>query len=170
MANELEKIVWISMIARCHTPSNSDFVHYGAKGIFVCKRWKESLQAFVDDMGSRPSLKYTIDRFDNKGSYTCGHCSECTEKKQGANCRWVTKMIQIANRSTSRVFLFQEKALSIKEISKITGIPYHKLYWRIVRNNWEVGKAISTPFYHSMEGAHGTVVSYSKSFVAEEIT
>lgn len=79
--------IWAGMIQRCHNPKCNGFPRYGAKGIKVCKRWRESFSAFLEAMGSRPSPSHTLDRFpDRDGDYKPG------------NVRWATPLQQARNK------------------------------------------------------------------------
>lgn len=81
---------WVSMIQRCENPNATGYERYGAVGITVCPRWRESYQSFLDDMGPRPSPKHSLDRYpNNAGNYEPG------------NCRWATAKEQRSNRRTS---------------------------------------------------------------------
>ncbi|MFG2380575.1 hypothetical protein [Streptomyces avermitilis] len=79
-------IAWAAMIQRCTNPKNPKFSHYGGRGITVCDRWRGSFEAFLQDMGERPTEDLSIDRINNDGSYEPG------------NCRWATKTEQALNR------------------------------------------------------------------------
>lgn len=78
--------VWVQMRQRCELATAPNYRWYGGRGIRVCQRWKDSFEAFVQDMGDRPN-DCEIDRIDNDGHYEPG------------NCRWVTKQVNLQNRS-----------------------------------------------------------------------
>jgi len=73
---------WANMLRRCNK-NDLDYCYYGARGIKVCKRWKD-FRNFLADMGECP-VGLTLDRMDNDGNY----------KKP--NCRWVSRKVQANN-------------------------------------------------------------------------
>ena len=79
---------WDAMKARCYNPRHQAFKWYGARGIGVCKRWRESFEAFYADVGEAPEGK-SIDRVDNDWHYEPG------------NWRWATPVEQNRNRRNS---------------------------------------------------------------------
>jgi len=74
------------MIQRCRNPKSPAYRYYGARGIDVCKRWRDSFVAFLSDMGPRPS-RASIERRDNDGDYEPGNCYWATRKQQMRNTR-----------------------------------------------------------------------------------
>lgn len=88
------------IIARCNNPKSKAYKHYGGRGIKVCQRWSDQitgLQNFAEDIGEKPTPKHSIDRIDNEGNYSCGHCEQCVELGWEANCRWATWTQQLCN-------------------------------------------------------------------------
>lgn len=90
-----------AMIQRCTSEKSHSFPNYGGRGITVCERWLLSVDAFISDMGPRPTPKHSIDRIDNDKGYWCGreNCRECSSRGCIGNCRWATREEQCANRS-----------------------------------------------------------------------
>jgi hypothetical protein len=108
------------MINRCYHPSCNGYQHYGAKGVTVCERWRNSADNFLFDMGPRPQGKQ-IDRIDNSKGY------------EPSNCKWSTMQEQIANRrrgKKKKAFItFNGVTLDIAEWAKELGYTnYRSLY------------------------------------------
>lgn len=76
---------WNAMIHRCTNEKYNNYKYYGGRGIKVCKKWNNSFENFLADMGKRPSSKHSLDRINNDGNY------------EPSNCRWATKKQQMSN-------------------------------------------------------------------------
>lgn len=71
---------------RCLNPGNRDYPYYGGRGITVCKRWLDSFDNFLADMGVRPP-GMTLERKENSKGYSKSNCVWATRAGQGANTR-----------------------------------------------------------------------------------
>ncbi len=92
---------WWNMIDRCTNPEHMSFEWYGGRGISVCDRWRASFLHFLADMGERPSLKHSIDRYpNNDGNYEPGNCRWATRKQQAENQRFSTKNMMPVEEAT----------------------------------------------------------------------
>ena len=81
-----EYIAWRSMLTRCYCPNTLHFARYGGRGIQVCERWRNSFEAFLEDVGYKPAPDLTLDRWpDNDGNYEPGNVRWATWKQQGNN-------------------------------------------------------------------------------------
>lgn len=107
---------WGSIKTRLYNPKSEKYATYGGLGITMCQRWKDSGEAFIEDMGVKPTPEHTVGRLDHEGHYSCGKCEECQAKGWPMNCAWQTKTEQNRNRKTSSRSgkLTQEKASEIR--------------------------------------------------------
>lgn len=74
------------MIERCYYQKSQNYPYYGGLGIKVCKRWKDSFENFLEDMGECPK-GLTLDRRNNWRGYSKNNCRWATKKEQSNNRR-----------------------------------------------------------------------------------
>jgi len=136
--------IWSNMRRRCQNPNNSKFADYGGRGIRVCQHWNSAFDNFLADVGLRPAPTLSLDRIDNDGNYSCGHCEECLEHGWVANCRWTTATVQMMNRRNSKMLTWKDKTQSLIAWSKDTGIERSIIDHRL-RKGWSVEQALTVP-------------------------
>lgn len=124
--------VWNGIKNRCYNKNDhKNYSRYGERGILMCAEWRDSYEAFLRDMGRRPSPDHSIERIDNDGLY------------EASNCRWATNMEQANNRRSSHVIECFGKKQTLSEWSRRTGIGVHTIRARIYRYGWSTEKALT---------------------------
>jgi hypothetical protein len=127
-----EYTIWQGMKARCFNTKTRPFAAYGARGITVCERWRNSFEAFFADMGSRPSPAHSLDRIDNDGNYEPG------------NCRWATQKQQTRNRRNNLLVTVDGVTRCASEWSERLGVDRNTVRDRIKRG-WLPDVAVTKP-------------------------
>ena len=118
MSTTREYTSYHAMKQRCNNPNNPEYPRYGERGINVCKRWLDSFENFLEDMGPCPK-DYTIDRKDNDGNYT------------PSNCRWASDKEQALNRRTTRTVTYHGVETTYVELCEKFNISLPALNYRL---------------------------------------
>ena len=126
-----EYVIWRGI--RQRTGSHAGKNHQWYVGITMSDEWKDSFEAFLTDMGKRPSLEHSIERLDCSLGYFAG------------NCVWATAKEQANNRSTNHRLTFNHETLTLAQWSNRTGIKAATLRARILNYGWSIEAALSTP-------------------------
>lgn len=132
-ANTPEYRAWRNMISRCESSCWRDFANYGGRGIRVCERWRESFEAFLEDVGRRPSPQHSIDRYPNvDGNYEPG------------NVRWATLKEQARNKRNTLWLTVDGVKKSAAEWADLSGITQRAIEYRI-KSGWAPKRIVAEP-------------------------
>lgn len=124
---------WLAMKDRCLNRNNKSWKYYGGRGITVCHEWATDFTAFLRDVGTRPGLKYSVDRWPNKdGNYEPG------------NVRWATHIQQVRNRRDNVLLELNGENKTMGEWADLRGVNRSLIRCRIDLG-WPVDLAINTP-------------------------
>ncbi len=119
-------VAWSNMRSR----AKSDIKTY--RKVSVCKRWIDSFENFLADMGECPP-GMTLDRYpDNAGNY----------KRE--NCRWATPKQQTVNRRVTIFVVVDGKKLCLSDACAAKGVNYPTIRSR-VRSGMDAQVALNTP-------------------------
>jgi hypothetical protein len=141
---------WANIKNRCHNELTPAYAYYGARGIAVCDKWRNSYESFLADMGRRPSPSHSIDRIDNDRGYEPG------------NCRWATLSEQRRNTRAVQRFEHGGDKLMAIEWQEKTGLRSKIIRRRLIRG-WSIEKAVTTPKLEPGEGHASQYVSNRNS-------
>jgi len=125
---------WEGAKQRCHNPKHHKYPLYGARGVIVCDRWRNSFKNFLTDMGERPAGT-SLDRYpDRNGNYEPG------------NCRWATVIEQNNNRSINHRIVYRGEEMSVSDARRLAGVvPKTDTVCDRLRAGWPVEIALETP-------------------------
>lgn len=123
---------WKNLKSRCLNPKRSDYHHYGGRGITVCGTWVSSFDAFLEDVGRRPSGIHTLERINNDKNYEPG------------NCRWATRREQAKNRRSNVWVTLDGTTRCLSDWAAFLEISYLTV-WKRLRRGQTVERALQTP-------------------------
>jgi DNA-binding phage protein len=147
MSKTPEYFVWRHMIRRCYCNRDTSFYLYGARGIVVCERWRNSFLDFLKDMGSRP-IGRSIERIDNDGNYEPG------------NCTWATPLEQANNQRKNRKLTFNGQTKTMAQWARLVGLSWDGLKRRIA-SGWNENDILSIAPRMGPLGSRGNPIEFS---------
>lgn len=128
-----KKLYWVyyAMLDRCYNVKSPRYKDYGARGITVCKEWREDNRTFFAwaiANGYKEGL--TLDRLDNDKSYS------------PTNCAWVSNKDNCNHNRRTHFLTYKGKTQSLKKWSEELGINYSTLRNRINRSGMTAEEAL----------------------------
>lgn len=123
---------WQTMRLRCLNPSNRAYPAYGGRGITVCDRWLDDFEAFLADVGAKPSARHELDRIDNNRGY------------EPSNCRWVTRSQNDRNRRSTLWVDYRGERRRLIDLCEQFGTWLDTVKFRL-EHGWTMEAAVETP-------------------------
>lgn len=130
---------------------------YGGRGITVCDRWrngedgKSGFACFLEDVGERPGLEFTLDRKEgDKGYYK-------------ENCKWSDLVEQTRNRSNAKLVRYRGADMTVHQAYLTSGsrVPFGAVTYRLQRG-MELDSALTIPVKSRLKvKSHGRTKSKS---------
>lgn len=111
--------IWANIKGRCLCRTNRAFKNYGGRGIGISLKWQASFQAFLADVGPRPS-------------------------PAPGNVRWTDRKTQNRNMRTNHLLSHGGKTMCIAEWSDHINVPTGTIHASITAG-WTVERALTTP-------------------------
>lgn len=120
---------WSHAKGRCHCPTNSRFKDYGARGIIMCERWRNSFKNFLEDMGE-PLAHQTLERLDNSKGYEPG------------NCVWADRFSQANNARTNIMITYRGGPMTLANAARYFGVGYKALHYLLRTKKFDLNQAL----------------------------
>lgn len=115
-----EHCAWVQMRYRCRKAAQS--AEPGARIPRVCEAWDRSFEAFLADVGQKPSSAHILHLKDPHGDYT------------PENCGWKLKAgIHRSGRTVSRYIEVDGRRVSVVEAAAAHGLRVDTLRWRLAQ-------------------------------------
>lgn len=114
----------LRIIKRCCDPKDKSYKWYGAKGIDVCKEWKEDKEKFVEwSEANGYSDGLTIERYDTSKGYS------------PENCCFIPMSEQPLNTSRNVYIDYHGESLYVSEVARREGVSAEAIRKRI-KHGW----------------------------------
>ncbi len=126
-----EYSTWQQLKRRCLNPRSKSWPAYGGRGIRVHPLWQASFEAFLRDVGLRPTPEHSIERIDNNGDYVPG------------NVKWATRLEQMNNTRRNHFETFNGERLTIAQWARRFGLRYAAVRNRLYKG-WTIGDIVAT--------------------------
>lgn len=118
MVHSREYRAWQSAKRRCYSVKSKDFPRYGARGIRMVSRWRNSFSEFFKDMGVCPD-GFQLGRIDNDRGYSA------------TNCRWESGSQNCNNKGNNVVLRFGGESRTVTQWAMKLNVPTPTLFSRV---------------------------------------
>jgi hypothetical protein len=128
----VERSIYYGMLQRCYNQKSPSYKNYGGRGITVCEEWRKSPEAFMRDIGQRPSPLHSIGIIYNDGPYS------------PMNCEWQTQRQQMRNTRLTKYLTYKGRTAPCIEWAEESGIKQCTIESRI-RSGWTPSQVLNMP-------------------------
>lgn len=74
LSRTVEYSVWFGMKRKCFNKNADDYPNFGGRGIKMCRKWSDSFEVFLNDVGKRPSKEHSFERLNKNGDFNKTNC------------------------------------------------------------------------------------------------
>lgn len=124
--------IWNAMRERCNTPSASNYMNYGGRGITLCDEWNDYSTFREWALVNSYTDNLSIDRIDVNSGYSPN------------NCRWVDRIKQANNCRTNRYFTIDNITKTLAEWTREYNMPYSLVHKRLSKG-MDIETALTKP-------------------------
>lgn len=151
MSKTSEYIIWIGMQQRCNNSKHESYEYYGGRGVKVLFK---SFEEFLECVGPRPSLEYSVDRIDNDGNYELGNVKWSTYEEQTANQRplYLRRLHTDKGKRGPR--------RDVKPSSRYIGVCKTQGKWKV---NFQVNKKRQSLGYFPLDQEEAAAMAYDRA-------
>lgn len=147
---------WSNAKSRVSNKNITNYKNYGGRGITMAKIWFDSFEAFLNDVGLKPTSKHSLERINNDGNYEPG------------NVRWALPDEQNKNRSIT--FKVNEQYINTKELAKELKLHVRTIKHLLLEANFtleEIHEFAGLSHYQKIE--MGKSINRAKPLTLEEL-
>ena len=119
------------MKSRCGNPNVKAYANYGARGIEVCARWRDSFDCFLADLGKAPPGT-SIERLDVNGNYEPANCKWGTQREQMRNTRYTKLTADMVAELKQRANAGEK----VVDLARGLGVSYGAVYAAVTGRSW----------------------------------
>lgn len=124
--------VYHAMKDRCYRETDAEYKNYGGRGIQVSADWLTGFEAFIRDMGPRPSRRHTLER----RNVNIGYSAE--------NCLWATHLQQARNKRNNVKYTVEGVTGTCRELAEHFKVKHSVVKSRLDRG-WAIEDALFRP-------------------------
>jgi hypothetical protein len=128
---------WLGVRRRCLDEKCVGYQGYGARGVKMHPEWASDYNAFLADVGPKPSPAHSIDRIDPTGNYEPG------------NVRWILRSAQNRNKRRHLTVTIDGKEMLLIEACERFGADYFVVRSRLQRG-WDHYRALTEPVHQHL--------------------